>query len=190
MPTTPLEIVNDVLLRLDDIQAGAHDRDLVTRLLSHSQRAMNGALKLKRESFTLTLSPRLIAYSLPLRLPRLLRVEAVRYLGQDLERTTLAELKDLDLLWLRGFADRPEVFLVVGDQLLVYPSIKTDTDVEVIGTVIADDITDGSDSSQIVVADEKVPAVKGLLTGLLLLRWRKLDELVELGILVERKAPS
>jgi len=167
MPDTNAGVLTDNLLRrLRDPEATGLSREFVRRILSDSQRLINGAFRRMKETETLTTNAHQMFYKIQDLLPNVLRIEFVREGERDLPKTTLQELCQTSTKWHRQTDTRFRHFALVGrDLLVVYPSKPYASSVQVVYTKLTtaldndqveieipdDDMVQASDLAQIIM---------------------------------------
>lgn len=167
MPDTKAGILTDNLLRrLRDPEATGLSRPFVRRILSDSQRFVNGGFRRTKETETLTTNAHQQFYKIQDLLPNVLRIEKVRENGRDLRKCSLRELCSISTKWHREVDGRFRHFALIGrDLLVVYPSKPFASSVEVVYTKLTaaldsddieveipdDDMVQASDLAQIIM---------------------------------------
>lgn len=172
MATTGATLISALALRLRDSGNTAHPRDLLRRVLLHSQRALNLSERLRRKTtVAFTTSGRRTLYRTSEIASDVARIERIRYLDRTLHETAWQELIGNSRTWYRDTADRPHTWARVGGTLWVLtPASRAPITVEVVYVTVPVDITD--DTTNIDTPDEYVPMLLDLAEGIMLFKAR------------------
>lgn len=173
---TAHDAIDRVLARVNDRGGSIHERDLVRRLLSQAQQALNGATRDVRGSASFSTVPTQPFYRISEVLPACLTIETIEAGGQEIDPIPFDTLSMLDGNWMRGRADRPEYWAIVGKDLLVlWPAAASSVAVTVRYVSLAPSLESEDDS--LVLPDERIDQLLDLVDSVLLLRERKLGEM-------------
>ncbi len=181
MSTTAGTVVTDVLRQVRDEGANGHSRVFTLEVISHAQRVINTITKSVLRTQTLTLQPRQLFYSISLLFTDYIQAIGVKYLNQNLQRSTLKGLRNTDPDWPRKLSSTPSFFIPVGINLLIiYPVPEVSATVDV--TYVKDTGIIAGESASMELPDHAIQSVKDLAAATLFLRQR---DFVEATVLVK-----
>lgn len=173
---TAHDAIDRVLARVNDRGGSIHERDLVRRLLSQAQQALNGSMRDVRASASFSTVPTQPFYKISEVLPACLTIETIEVAGQEIDPIPFDTLSMLDGGWMRSGADRPEYWSTVGKDLLVlWPAAASSISVTARYVRLTPSLD--SEDDLLVLPDERIDQLLDLVDSVLLLRERKLKEM-------------
>ena len=173
MATTAGVVVTEVLRRVRDEQGLGHTRAFALNVISHAQRLLNRVTGSVLTDATLTLQPKLLVYDLTGTFTDALRVVTMTYRGEELVKTDLSFLRNVDVAWPRNVSGEPRVFSQVGLDLVVIYPVPTEPDTVTVTYVKDIGLIPGEDQDMS-LPDHAIPLVTDLATAILLIRQRDL----------------
>jgi len=170
MATTGATLIDALSRRLRDTSNTAHSRDLLKRILTHSQRAINLAQQAKKASVSFTPDPGRTIYTrteVAANVGRILRIIADRTLPE----VRWPMLQDTDRHWYRAIGGRHVQWARIGGNLFVlHPALWEPEAVTVIYVTVPADVIDGA--TNVDLPDELLPMVMDLAEGIMLAKAR------------------
>lgn len=172
MATSGATLIDALARRLRDTSNTAHPRDLLRRILSQSQRALNLNERVRRKTTaTFTTSVRRTLYRTSEIASDVARIERIRFLDRTLPETDWRSLVDNSRTWYRDVADRPYTWARIGSTLWVLtPITRAPITVEVVYITVPADLVDGA--TLVDFPDEFIPLLVDLAEGVVLLKAR------------------
>lgn len=172
MATTGTDLITTLAQRLRDADSTAHSRDLLLRILSQSQRAINFHDRVRRQttvSFTTSVGRTL--YRTSEIAADIARIERIRVFDRTLHEVNWHELKDSSPTWYRDVAGAPHTWARIGGTLwALTPGSWDPRAIEVVYVIITADVVD--DATAIDLPDEFVPMLLDLAEGIMLMKAR------------------
>ena len=172
-------LIDTVLRRVRDPGGAAHPRALVRDLLSQVQRLVNAARRDVLVEVAFTTEPNRLVYPMTSHpdLATSIRIEAIRDDDRVLPRVSWESIHAHDHRWFRKVRDQFDAWAPVGrDLFVIYPAKSTASTVTIIATKLTDPLT--TDASATELPDQRLPAVRDFVEGLLLARHRLLTSMV------------
>lgn|SRR3990167_2691722 len=165
-------MIDRVLERVQDAGGSGTSRADVLRILGLAQQQVNIETSTIKSSVTLTTVPRQAFYPMQGFINDCAKIKHVISDGRQLDEIPFASLVEFDLDWARKTSARPDVWAVVGKNILViYPTTDSPQDIEVIYVTIPSITT--SEDDDLVLGDAYVPMILDLAEQLLRLRSRQ-----------------
>lgn len=171
MATSGSDLITALAQRLRDASSGAHSRDFLLRVLSHSQRAVNLAKRGRKASATLTVAPGRTLYETSAIAANVARIERVIHQQRPLPEVLWRQLINNNPQWYRDTDDSIRCWARIGGNLFVlYPTIWEVDTVTVIYTTVPADVID--DVDPVDLPDELLPTVMDLAEVIVLAKGR------------------
>lgn len=193
MATTGEALIDALSLRLRDAGNTAHSRDLIRRILSHTQRAVNLAQKVRKTDTTaFTPSAFRTLYRTTEIAADVGHIERIRVLDRTLPEIPWSQLVNNSRTWLQDVGSRHRVWSRIGGTLFVLaPRIHTPVAVNVVYTTIPADVVD--DATNVDLPDEWLPLVLDLAEAVMLMKARLYapmeDVMQRVMTMLEQKPP-
>lgn len=172
MATTGAALIDALSRRLRDTANTAHSRDLIRRVLSHSQRAINLAQQAKKTTASFTPSAGRTIYArteVASDVGRILRIISDRTLPEVAWR----HLQNVDPNWYRAVGARHVQWARIGgSHFVLHPALWETDPVSVVYVTVPADVVDGA--TNVDLPDEMLPQVMDLAEGIMLAKARLL----------------
>lgn len=170
MATTGATLIDALARRLRDTSSTAHSRDLLRRVLSHSQRAINLATQARKDEVSFTPEAGRVLYArteVAADVGRIMRIIA----GRTLPEMRWQQLMDNDRRWLRAIGARHVAWARIGGSLFaLHPALWQPDPVTVTYAIVPADVVDGA--TNVDLPDEVLPQVMDLSEGIMLAKAR------------------
>lgn len=171
MATDGATLITALARRLRDTSNTAHPRDLLRRVLSHSQRAINLAQQLKKTTATFTPDAGRTLYEIGEVAANVGRIVRIRAADRTLPEISWRQLVDNSRTWFRDIDTQHRTWSRIGGNLFVLtPALIVPSATEVVYVIVPADVVD--DTTNVDVPDEWLPLVMDMAEALMLLRAR------------------
>jgi len=177
MATNGNVLINTLARRLRDTANTAHPRDLLRRILSQSQRALNLHDRIRRKtSVTFTTTPGQVLYNNTAIGSDVSRIERIIALDRSLPEVSWQQLVDNSRNWSRQSGARSHMWARIGGTMWALTPATWDPQVvTVVYITTPADVVDGA--TPIDFSDEFVPMLLDLSEGIMLLKARLYPQL-------------